>query len=321
MCRPAIGWLEQVEMAKMTAPLVVDLVFGDRPHVIAAFAIDGPGGVTLIETGPSSTLPALLDGLRGGGIDLERVTTILVTHIHLDHSGAAGRLLRHVPNATVRVHPAGAPHLIDPTRLLASATRIYGDRMGALWGEVVPVPAERVVPLEDGERVPAGDGEVTAIFTPGHASHHVAYWDAADRALYTGDVGGVRVPGTSYVCPPTPPPDLDPTAWFSSIARMRSLNPGRLYLTHFGEVIDVAGHFDRLAAGLDEILALGAAAHEAGPEGGDLTTAIRAMVRDGLVNDGQTADVGDALDTIEAASPSGMAAMGLERWARKRTGG
>ncbi|MBA2754438.1 MAG: MBL fold metallo-hydrolase [Chloroflexia bacterium] len=305
----------------MTAPLVIDLLFGDRPRVIAAFAVDGPGGVTLLETGPSSTLPALLDGLRTGGIDLERVTTILVTHIHLDHSGAAGRLLRHVPNATVRVHPIGAPHLVDPARLLASATRIYGDRMDALWGEVVPIPAERVVPLVDGERLRFGEGEVTAIFTPGHASHHVAYWDESGRTLYTGDAGGVRVPGTGYVCPPTPPPDLDPAAWASSIGRMRGLDPARLYLTHFGEVTDVEGHFDRLATGLDEILDLGSAAFEAGPDGGELVTAIRAMVRAGLANDGQTADVGDALATLEAASPSGMAAMGLERWARKRAGG
>ena len=302
----------------MTGPMVIDLQFGGRPHVIAAYAIDGPEGVSLIETGPSSTLPALLDGLREAEIDLDWVTTILVTHIHLDHSGGAGKLLRQVPNATVRVHPVGMPHLVDPTRLLASATRIYGDQMDALWGEVVPLPAERVVPLADGERIPVGAGEVTAVFTPGHASHHVTYWDESEGALYTGDVGGVRVPGTTYVCPPTPPPDLDPEAWAASMDRMRALEPSRLWLTHFGEVTDVAAHFDRLSSGLNEFLRIGVAANVAGPKDGNLATEIRATVRDGLATDGQTADVAEALETVEAASPSGMAAMGLERWARKR---
>jgi len=304
----------------MTSPLMIDLLFGDRPHVIAAFAVDGPAGVTLVETGPSSTLPALLDGLRVGGIDLERVTQILVTHIHLDHSGAVGRLLRHVPNATVRVHPIGAPHLVDPSRLVASATRIYGERMDDLWGEVVPVPEERVVPLVDGEEIPFGDRMAAAIFTPGHASHHVAYWDAGERALYTGDAGGVRVPGTGYVCPPTPPPDLDPEAWAVSIGRMRLLDPARLYLTHYGDVIDVPDHFDRLQAELPAYLALVADLDGAPLDRSVLATAITDVERRGLAGDGPTTDIGEALATLELASPAWMAAMGLERWARKRAG-
>jgi len=297
---------------EMTTPLVIDLLFGDRPRVIAAFAVDGPGGVTLLETGPSSTLPALLDGLRTGGIDLERVTTILVTHIHLDHSGAAGRLLRHVPNATVRVHPIGAPHLVDPARLLASATRIYQERMDSLWGEVAPIPAERVVPLADGRLLPVAGRSLQVIHTPGHASHHVAFFDLASQSAFTGDVGGVRMRGTRYVCPPTPPPDLDPASWAESVARLRALGARRLYLTHFGGFDDVAEHLDQLIPNLTGFVALGRAAIATGASQAELTGAINARMAAAL------SDVDPALlERLEWATPSYMAALGLIRLASR----
>ncbi len=194
--------------------------------------------LTLIEAGPASTTETLLAGIRGAGFDPLDVRRVLLTHIHLDHAGASGILARRLPHARFYVHPRGAKHLIDPSRLVASAERIYGDRMAELWGEILPVPAERVVIVNDGEMI----GRLRAVDTPGHAVHHHAYHDSETGSLYTGDVGGVRMQGVKHVRPPTPPPELDLEAWASSIARIRALAPRRLCLTHFGEFEDVDWH-------------------------------------------------------------------------------
>lgn len=214
-----------------------------------------PGGIasylladdTLVEAGPASTTQALLAGIRAAGRNPLDITRVVVTHIHLDHAGAAGVLLqRHLPNAKVFVHPKGAKHLIDPSKLIASAERIYGARMQELWGEILPVPADRVVIVEDGEMI----GTLRAMDTPGHAVHHHAYHDTASGSVFTGDVAGVRMPGARYVRPPTPPPELDLDAWTSSVERLRKLEPRRLCLTHFGEFDDVAWHLDDLMSRL-----------------------------------------------------------------------
>ncbi|HEV2108962.1 MAG TPA: MBL fold metallo-hydrolase, partial [Thermomicrobiales bacterium] len=235
----------------------IDLNFQGLPGVIAAYLLAGGGELALIETGPSSTLPALIEGIATAGFASADLTTVLVTHIHLDHSGAAGLLARQAPRARIYVHPVGAPHLVDPSRLLASATRIYGDRMDELWGEVAPLPAERVIALDDGEPLSVAGRVLSAVFTPGHASHHVAYWDAGSAIAFTGDVAGVRLPGSDYVCPPTPPPDLDPDAWAISIERLRGLAARRLCLTHFGAFEDVDTHLERLDQNLREFLDMG----------------------------------------------------------------
>ncbi|MBA2364740.1 MAG: MBL fold metallo-hydrolase, partial [Chloroflexia bacterium] len=190
-------------------PAVLDLRFQGEAEAIASYLLIGAEDAALIETGPTSTLGSLMAGLAAAGVAPDRVTKVLLTHIHLDHAGAAGSLMRLLPNASVYVHAAGAHHLIDPAKLLASAQRIYGKHMDRLWGEVLPVPAERVVVLDDGERIIAGGRELTALYTPGHASHHIAYWDATGRGIYTGDAAGIRLPGGEAVLPPTPPPDLD----------------------------------------------------------------------------------------------------------------
>ena len=147
----------------------------------------------------------------------------------------------------------GASHLIDPSRLVSSAARLYGDRMDALWGEVVPVPAERVIPLTDGETQEAAGHVLSVLFTPGHASHHVAYWEPDLGAVFTGDVGGVRMPGSDYVLPPAPPPDLAPDDWAISTERLRQAGPRRLYLTHGGPFDDGAAHFEQLMPNLAEV--------------------------------------------------------------------
>ena len=228
----------------------IDHHFRGSPGVIASYLLHDGEDLTLVEAGPASTTDTLLAGIRAAGFDPERITRILLTHVHLDHAGAAGILVRRFPRAQVYVHPAGVRHLVDPSRLLASATRIYGALMQPLWGDVLPVPAERVVALADGESLPASGRTLRAVDTPGHAKHHLSFFDASTSALFTGDVAGIRLGPTPHVRPPTPPPDLDPPLWLKSIARIRALRPARLYLTHFGGFDDVDWHLDDLMARL-----------------------------------------------------------------------
>lgn len=230
---------------------LVDLGFQNVDRVIAAFVYLGRDGVTLLETGPSTTLPQLLGALTDLGVSDDAVRRLIVTHIHLDHAGAAGILLERFPQARLAVHRAGAPHLVDPTRLLASARRIYGDRMDELWGEVRPCPPEQIEIIDDGDVIDLGGGRaLRALATPGHASHHHAFLDLVTGALFAGDVAGIRIDGHPYVYPPTPPPDVDLGQWRRSIARLRALRPTRLYLTHFGVAEDPDWHFDDLLARL-----------------------------------------------------------------------
>ena len=292
---------------------LLDLRFMGEPGVVAAYLLAGNDELALIETGPSSTLPTLRAGIRAAGFEPADLTALLVTHIHLDHSGAAGVLARECPRATVYVHPIGAPHLADPAKLLASATRIYGGRMDELWGEVAPVPAERIVSLDDGVPVSVAGRVLTPIFTPGHASHHAAYWDAASGVAFTGDAGGVRMQGTGFVCPPTPPPELDPEAWAESIVRLRALEARRICPTHFGPFDDVEAHLDALLPELDAFLDLARTALRAGADQATLTRVIHDQI---------AARLGDVpeqtLRQLELANPPYVAAPGLTRYLTKR---
>ncbi len=229
---------------------IIDHHFQGVPGVIASYLLTGNDGLTLIETGPTPSIDVLLEGVRAAGFDPQDITQLAVTHIHLDHAGSAGVLMRQLPKARLLVHPVGAPHMIDPTKLMASATRIYGDRMEELWGEVAPIAADRVDVLEDGAIIKAGDRELIARHTPGHAMHHIAYQHADTGAIFTGDVGGVRLESAAYVRPPTVPPELDLILWRESIQKLRALNPTRFYLTHFGGFDDISWHLDDLLARL-----------------------------------------------------------------------
>lgn len=229
---------------------LIDQHFLGLPGVIASYLVAGGDGLALIETGPSTTSETLLAGVRQAGYDPEAITHLLVTHIHLDHAGAAGSLLRRLPRARLYVHPVGAPHLVDPSKLLASAGRIYGDAMQRLWGEVLPVPAARLHALADGETVDLGRVRLQALETPGHAYHHHAYHDAERGLVFTGDVAGVRLTGVPHVRPPTPPPELDLPAWRRSLLRLRQLRARRLLLTHFGASDEPDWHLDDLLAHL-----------------------------------------------------------------------
>jgi len=221
----------------------LDLHFLGHPHTIASFLVIGPGGPLLIETGPGTTVPALQQALAGFGLTPADIHDVLLTHIHLDHAGAAGWMASQ--GATIYVHQAGAPHLAQPDRLLASARRIYGEDMDRLWGAFLPVPEAQLRPLRDGDVVSAGGLHFTALDTPGHAGHHMVY--QLDNIGFAGDLGGVRRPGIRHVRVPTPPPEFDRAAWLASIERVRGRGLARLYLTHFGPVDDVDAHLSVVA--------------------------------------------------------------------------
>jgi glyoxylase-like metal-dependent hydrolase (beta-lactamase superfamily II) len=228
-------------------PRVVDLRFLGRNGRIAAGLIQTPAGVLVVDPGPASCLPALLEGLAQQGIGTRDVCGLLLTHIHLDHGGAAGTIVRRHPHVKVYVHGRGAQHLLDPSRLLASATRLYGGQMERLWGEFAAVPAASLVTPADGEVLDFGGAQFDVACTPGHASHHVCYYDRRSGVAYAGDTAGIRVGPSPYVLPPTPPPDIDVRAWQASIARVRAWEPSGVFVTHFGLYRDAAAHFDALS--------------------------------------------------------------------------
>lgn len=221
---------------------VLDTQHLGRPGIIAAIALETREGLALFDTGPESTFDYVSTALRSVGLSPHDVRQVFLSHIHLDHAGAAWRFAEL--GATIHVHPRGAKHLLDPTRLMESATRIFGDEMGRLWGRMRPIPPEKVRITEDNGVIPVGQFEIRALATPGHASHHNAYhWD---DNLFGGDVAGVRLNGGPPV-PPFVPPELQIESWLESIARLRRLGATDLYLPHFGLVEkEIAAHFDAL---------------------------------------------------------------------------
>jgi glyoxylase-like metal-dependent hydrolase (beta-lactamase superfamily II) len=207
--------------------------------VIGCWEVDG----ALIDPGPQSSMETLLAALGD-----EQPRALLLTHIHLDHAAATGALVRRWPELEVYVHERGAPHLIDPSKLLASAERLYGDQMEYLWGEIVPVPEANVKPLSGGEDVLG----MRVAYTPGHASHHVCYFHQDSGTAFVGDVAAVRTPGVDLIVPPTPPPDIDVETWLDSIATVESWRPERLALTHFGAIDEPVEHLELVRRRLRE---------------------------------------------------------------------
>lgn len=225
----------------------VDLDFLGIPEIIATAVIEGAAGVALIDPGPSTTLANLRSALARKGIAITDVRQILVTHIHLDHAGAVGTLVRENPAIEVFVHERGARHMIEPAKLLASAERLYGADMGPLWGEFLPVPEGRVRALQGEERISVAGRELEVAYTPGHASHHVCYFDSSSRVAFVGDTAGIRRGNKLCVMPPTPPPDVDLEAWQMSAQRILAWDPDTLFLTHFGPFQGARLHFTDLA--------------------------------------------------------------------------
>ncbi len=282
-----------------------------RPGIIAATALETNAGVALFDTGPESTFENIAGELRELNMKPEDVRHVFLSHIHLDHAGAAWRFARL--GATVYVHPRGAPHLLDPRRLVESATRIFGDQMEKLWGRVEAVPAESLRVLEDGAVVDLGSCRVRALATPGHASHHHVYhWD---DSLFGGDVAGVRL-GSGPPIPPFVPPELEVEQWLESIDRMRGLDVARMFLPHFGAVPGpVAPHFDALEERVRRWSAWFGEKFRAGRKAEELFGEFAAFEADELVRGGATPE---GVDDYEAADPSAMAVTAGLRYWRKR---
>jgi glyoxylase-like metal-dependent hydrolase (beta-lactamase superfamily II) len=268
------------------------------PGIVGCYLLETEDGPALFDCGPTTTIPHLAAGLAERGLDLTDVRHLLLSHIHLDHAGAAGMLVRQNPWLQVHVSEVGAPHLVDPTKLDASARRLYGAAFDDLWGELAPIPEENVHVV--GDRVVGLD----CFPTPGHASHHVSYLDA-DGTLYAGDAAGVRLTGARFVMPPCPPPELDLEAWESTIGEIERRVPVRLALIHFGVVDDVLDH---LAALRDTLRSWGQRVED----GMDEATFIAAARHDVEQTDPEL------VDDYERAGPYWHHFRGIERYWRKR---
>jgi glyoxylase-like metal-dependent hydrolase (beta-lactamase superfamily II) len=280
------------------APDPIDLHHLGRERVIASYLLDTDDGPALFDCGPSTTIDALRACLAERGLALTDVRHLLLSHIHLDHAGAAGVLVREHPALQVHVSPIGAPHLVDPARLEKSARRLYGDTFDSLWGELAPVPRENVHALDGGSVL-----GLESFPSPGHASHHVCYLDP-DGTLYAGDACGVRVLPGRFVMPPTPPPEIDVEAWEATLDEIERRDPERLALIHFGVAEDARRHVTELR------LALADWAESV--EGG---ATEEEFVEYALA---QLADSGEDVDAYAQAMPFWQSYRGLVRWAEKR---
>ena len=218
----------------MNSIATLDNLWMGRPRSIAAGLLESDGHRAIVDPGPGSTLETLRQTLQTRGIGVSDLDALLLTHIHLDHAGATGALVRENPRLVVYVHKNGARHLIDPSKLLASAQRLWPNDLQRLFGETLPVPAENLRVLEGGETLTIGSRQVDVVYTPGHASHHVSYFDKTEDVAFVGDTAGVRIEGNAFAMPATPPPDIDLGIWDISFAAILERKPGRLFLTHFG---------------------------------------------------------------------------------------
>jgi glyoxylase-like metal-dependent hydrolase (beta-lactamase superfamily II) len=277
------------------APDPLDLRFQGAERVIGAYLLETEDGAALFDCGPSTCIPRLKEALAERGLELGDVRLLLLSHIHLDHAGAAGALVREHPGLRVHVSEVGAPHLVDPSRLERSARRLYGETFDSLWGELAPVPEANVEVV--GDRV-AG---LECFPSPGHAYHHVCYL-AGDGTLYAGDAAGVRIQPSSFVMPPTPPPEVDLEAWEATITEIERREPERLALIHFGVAEDVERHL----RGLRDGLAAAAERVERGASEAEFVEAMRADLPPG------------DRDVYERAMPPWQSYQGLRRYWDKR---
>jgi len=293
-----------------TPIITLDLRFQGRHQAIAAYLIRHANGAVLIECGPGSCGSALQSALAGHGFAPPDITHVLLTHIHLDHAGAAGWWSRQ--GAEIMVHPVGAPHLLSPEKLLASAARIYGQQMETLWGAFLPVEERRLRIIQDEEQVEIGSLRFLPVNTPGHAEHHYAY--LFEDVCFSGDIGGVRIPGHQYLRVPMPPPELHLERWRASLTRLRAAKFKHIAPTHFGiyqdpewQLREVEKGLDAADRWLDEVM-------PADPP----VDALRQSFSDWMT--AEAVEVGiseDVLRSYELANPPGMSADGLQRYWKK----
>lgn len=288
----------------------LDLNFLGMPGVIAAYLVPHRSGVFLIECGPGSTIGGLQVALEAKGYSLDAVTDVLLTHIHLDHAGAAGWLARQGIN--IHVHPVGAPHLLNPEKLLSSAARIYKDQMEVLWGDFLSVPEGQlnIIPLD--AHLSIGGVQIQALDTPGHAEHHFAY--LVEDICFSGDIGGVRVGGSRHVRLPMPPPEFHLEKWRQSIQKLRQVKFKYIAPTHFGVFSDVDWHLDAVEENLndiDEWIQENASSDISVP---DLNEVFLTWTAERARQAGITPEI---ISLFEAANPSWMSGAGIQRYWRK----
>lgn len=277
---------------------VIDVMHLGRPHVIGCWEVDG----VLIDPGPESSLATVLEA-----IGEEQPRAVLLTHIHLDHAAATGAMVERWPGLEVYVHERGAPHLVDPSKLLASAERLYGDQLEYLWGRILPVPEANVRVLSGGESVLG----MRVAYTPGHASHHVAYLHEQSGTAFTGDVAACRIPPSNLIMPPTPPPDIDIELWNESLDTVAGWNPERLALTHFGAIEeDVPDYIERVRATLRKEAEM---ARDLPQHAYEISLGER--IRGQLAIEGIN---GDTFEEILQAVPTAYQWPGLDRYWRKK---
>ena len=292
----------------------IDLNFQGLPGTIAAYLIPHSGGAALVESGPGSTTSHLKAALKAYHLEIEDISHVFLTHIHLDHAGAAGWLAQH--GAKIYVHPVGAPHLVNPEKFIASATRLYGDKMEQLWGDFLPVPEDKLVVLQDGDTVEIDSFQVRAIETPGHASHHLAY--RLGDLCFSGDIGGVRLAEQQLIRLPTPPPEFQPELWRMSIRWLQAENFSHIAPTHFGIFADAEAHLASLMKGLERIESWIEAVMPENPPLDQLRQAFIAWEREDGLQQGLPETI---LRDYETANPSFMSADGILRyWKKVRLG-
>jgi glyoxylase-like metal-dependent hydrolase (beta-lactamase superfamily II) len=289
----------------------LDLNSQNVPQTVASYLVIGPSGPVLVETGPGSTLATLQRRLADLGYSAHEIKHVLVTHIHFDHAGAAGWWAQQ--GAQVFVHHVGARHLIDPSRLLASATRIYGDRMGEMWGEMLPAPPGRITTVHDGDIIEVAGLSFTAIDTPGHANHHHAY-QLGDIA-FVGDVGGVRLPQSPLISLPAPPPEFDLALWQRSVDRLLSESFSAIYPTHFGRLDDVRQHLEALQVLLGEAAGFVRQRMRAGDERDEIVCHYQSWHKQRAIKAGLSPEMSEQ---YLAASPLAMSVDGMMRYWRKQ---
>ena len=294
-----------------TRVITLDLNFQGKTHAIASYLIKHSTGAILIESGPGSTLSALKAGLAVNGFSLADVTHVLLTHIHLDHAGAAGRIAQE-SGAKVYVHPIGAPHMLNPEKLIASATRIYGDKMDTLWGEFLPVPQNQLKVPNDAEEIVIGNLRFLPVNTPGHAEHHYAY--IFEDVCFSGDVGGVRIPGYPYLRVPMPPPELHFGKWRESVARLKKEKFARIAPTHFGIFDDPEWHLSEVEKSLDAAEGWLEKVMPSAPQVDEMKQMFGEWMAEQSREQGLSAEAAKA---YELANPLGMSVDGLLRYWKK----
>jgi glyoxylase-like metal-dependent hydrolase (beta-lactamase superfamily II) len=292
---------------------IIDALHLGSPNVICIALVEsGPNELVIVDSGPESVFNSVVAGIRKLGFQPEHVRHLLASHVHLDHTGGAWRWAEKF-GTKIYVHPKGAPHLVDPARLVASATRIYGDKMDYLWGTVGAIPAERVIAVDDGAVLRFGSRQFRVLYTPGHAQHHNSYWLETEQTLFAGDVAGVLIRHGPPI-PPFPPPDIHLESWKESLDKIRALKPISLHVTHFGRVDDPIRSLDALekrlfgwADWMKQRLFEGKSETEIIPE-------FQKFTESELLSDGAKQE---DLSTYEHADPASMSVSGLIRYWRK----